>query len=172
MCKFRIISYCKNILLFLHVIRLHFFINCKESNIIRLNCCRGGIKLRQLTDGRHLVQVIYTPNGLIQDCEYVTDAKTTRNFLKTLRKELKLALEEETYKILGKDREMDVENERFYRHFGNMSIRLLKGSEKLPPHIAEWLDYERLKTECLERHEELTYMMANRNKVGEQALTR
>ncbi|KPJ20184.1 Phospholipase A2 isozyme PA4, partial [Papilio machaon] len=127
------------------------------------------IKLRQLTDGRHLVQVIYTPDGVIQDCEYLADSKTTRNFLKTLRKELKLALEEQTYKILEKN---DNEDERFYRHFGNVTLRLLKDNEKLPPDIANWLNYDRLKMECLERHEELTYMMSNKNKIGEEVLTR
>ncbi|XP_068625970.1 uncharacterized protein [Battus philenor] len=148
--------------------RIHYNgITAKETSV---GGDGGGIKLRQLTDGRHLVQVIYTPNGVIQDCEYLADVKTTRNFLKTLRKELKLALEEQTYKILEKD--TDVENERFYRHFGNMTLRLLKENEKLPPDIAVWLDYDRLKMECIERHEELTYMMTNKNKIGEQALTR
>ncbi|CAG5037073.1 unnamed protein product [Parnassius apollo] len=148
--------------------RVHYNgITAKETSV---GIDGGGIKLRQLTDGRHLIQVIYTSNGVIQDCEYLADGKTTRNFLKTLRKELKLALDEQTYKILEKD--TDIEDERFYRHFGNMTLRLLKENEQLPPDIAEWLNYDRLKIECLERHEELRYIMANKNKVGEQTLIR
>ncbi|XP_045540965.1 uncharacterized protein LOC106709712 isoform X2 [Papilio machaon] len=148
-------------------VRVHYNgITAKETSV---GVNGRGIKLRQLTDGRHLVQVIYTPDGVIQDCEYLADSKTTRNFLKTLRKELKLALEEQTYKILEKN---DNEDERFYRHFGNVTLRLLKDNEKLPPDIANWLNYDRLKMECLERHEELTYMMSNKNKIGEEVLTR
>ncbi|XP_013174501.1 PREDICTED: uncharacterized protein LOC106122899 isoform X1 [Papilio xuthus] len=148
-------------------IRVHYNgITAKETSV---GVNGRGIKLRQLTDGGHLVQVIYSPDGIIQDCEYLSDIKTTRNFLKTLRKELKLALEEQTYKILEKN---DNEDEKFYRHFGNVTLRLLKGNEKLPTDIANWLDYDRLKMECLERHEELTFLMSNRNKIGEEVLTR
>ncbi|XP_013138495.1 PREDICTED: uncharacterized protein LOC106103306 isoform X2 [Papilio polytes] len=148
-------------------VRVHYNgITAKETSV---GINGRGIKLRQLTDGGHLVQIIYTPDGVIQDCEYVADIKTTRNFLKTLRKELKLALEEQTYRIFEKN---DNEDERFYRHFGNVTLRLLKGNEKLPPDIANWLDYDRLKMECLERHEELTLIMSNKNKIGEELLTR
>ncbi|CAK1554403.1 unnamed protein product [Leptosia nina] len=122
-----------------------------------------GLKLRQMTDGSHLIQIIYSPNGDIQDCEYITDAKQTRNFLKTLRRELKLALDEEAFRITEK-RKNATEDERFYRHFGNMTFRLLTDGEMLPPEVASWLDYDSLKIECFERHEELKYMMENKNK--------
>lgn len=134
-------------------------------------CYRSGLKLRQLTDGRHLVQVIYTPDGVIQDCEYITEGKTVRNFLKTLRKELKLALDEESYR-LTEGRRNDYEDEKFYRHYRNVTFRLLKDGEQLPLDVGNWLNYDRLKTECFERHEELTYMMENRNKVSDTSLTR
>nr|XP_049704141.1 uncharacterized protein LOC110382501 isoform X2 [Helicoverpa armigera] len=130
-----------------------------------------GLKLRQLTDGRHLVQVIYTQNGDIQDCEYITQGKSARNFLKTLRKELKLALDEEIFRIVNKQPN-NVEDEKFYRHFGNVTFRILKDGDRLPPDISNWLDYDKLKMECLKRHEELKYMMENKNKVGEISLTR
>ncbi|KAJ8705525.1 hypothetical protein PYW08_012571 [Mythimna loreyi] len=130
-----------------------------------------GLKLRQLTDGRHLVQVIYTQNGDIQDCEYVTQGKSARNFLKTLRKELKLALDEEIYRIENKQPK-NVGDEKFYRHFRNVTFRILKDGDRLPPDISNWLDYDKLKMECLKRHEELQYMMKNKNKVGESSLAR
>lgn len=127
-----------------------------------------GLKLRQLTDGRHLVQVIYTPNGVIQDCEYIAEGKSARNFLKTLRKELKMALDEESYRLQEKK---SLDNEKFYRHFGNVTFRILKNGEKLPPNIASWFNYDRLKTECFERHAELTYMMEHKNE-NDNGLTR
>ncbi|XP_064075772.1 uncharacterized protein LOC113396869 isoform X2 [Vanessa tameamea] len=131
----------------------------------------SGLKLRQLTDGRHLIQIIYTPNGAIQDCEYIKEGKSTRNFLKTLRKELKLALDEESYRLSEKSSNK-FEDEKFYRHFGNVTFRILKDGENLPPDVADWLNYDRLKNECFERHEQLTYMLENRNKVSDATLTR
>ncbi|XP_047518346.1 uncharacterized protein LOC125058326 isoform X1 [Pieris napi] len=149
--------------------RIHFNgITAKETFV---GANGNGLKLRQMTDGRHLIQIIYTPNGAIQDCEYITDAKTTRNFLKTLRRELKLALDEEAFRITEKRKNV-TEDERFYRHFGNMTFRLLTDGEMLPSDIASWLDYDRLKMECFERHEELKYMMENKNKYTEPALAR
>ncbi|XP_039762301.1 uncharacterized protein LOC120635370 isoform X2 [Pararge aegeria] len=131
----------------------------------------SGLKLRQLSDGRHLVQLIYTPNGYLQDCEYVTASKSSRDFIKTLRKELKLALDEESYRILEKT-PRNFGDERYYRHFGNVTFRILKNGEKLPTDVARWFNYDKLKTECFERHEELTLMMKNRNKVSENSLQR
>ncbi|KOB65671.1 Phospholipase A2 [Operophtera brumata] len=119
---------------------------------------RHGMRLRQLTDGRHLVQVIYNQNGGIQDCEYINEAKSARNFLKNLRKELKLALDEESYKITEKSFEED----KFFRHFRNVTFRILKDGESLPLDVASWLNYDTLKTECLRRHEEMKYMMESR----------
>ncbi|CAH4034537.1 uncharacterized protein LOC123718062 isoform X3 [Pieris brassicae] len=149
--------------------RIHFNgITAKETFV---GANGNGLKLRQMTDGGHLIQIIYTPNGAIQDCEYITDAKTTRNFLKTLRRELKLALDEEAFRITEKRKNV-TEDERFYRHFGNMTFRLLTEGEMPPPDIASWLDYDRLKMECFERHEELKYMMENKNKYSEPSLAR
>ncbi|XP_031766453.2 uncharacterized protein LOC113510121 isoform X3 [Galleria mellonella] len=150
-------------------VRVHFNgITAKETSV---GSDGHGLKLRQLTDGRHLVQMIYAPNGDIQDCEHITQGRSARNFLKTLRKELKLALDEETYRILERNPH-NFDNENFYRHFYNMTVRILKNGEGLPSDVVEWLDYDRLKTECLQRHEEMTYMMENRNKVSENSLAR
>jgi hypothetical protein len=129
------------------------------------------LKLRQLTDGRHLVQVIYAPNGEVQDCEFITQAKSARNFLKNLRKELKLALDEEGYR-LTQGTIKSVEDEKFFRHFRNMTLRLLKKDERLPEDISDWFNYHRLKMECLRRQEEMTHMMEHRHKVGKSSLAR
>ncbi|XP_037966654.2 uncharacterized protein LOC105391939 isoform X1 [Plutella xylostella] len=131
----------------------------------------AGLRLRQLTDGRHLVQIIYSQHGDIQDCEYITERKSARNFLKNLRKELKLALDEENSKILRGDTATE-SDEKFYRHFGNVTFRILKNGERLPPDVAGWFNYDKLKVECLKRHEELKYMLENKNKIGAQELSR
>ncbi|XP_052745694.1 uncharacterized protein LOC112045804 isoform X3 [Bicyclus anynana] len=148
--------------------RVHYNgVSAKETSVAP----DGGLKLRQLTDGRHLVQVIYTPNGVLQDCEYITSTKSARHFIKTLRKELKMALDEESYRILEK-RPKNSDDERYYRHFGNVTFRILKNGDKLPTDVARWFNYDRLKTECFERHEELTLMMENRKKISENSLQR
>ncbi|XP_063390707.1 uncharacterized protein LOC134676270 isoform X1 [Cydia fagiglandana] len=148
--------------------RVHFNgITAKETYV---GANGSGLRLRQLTDGRHLVQVIYTPNGAIQDCEYITQAKYSRNFLKTLRKELKLALEEQSIKLT--QNEITNEDEKYYRHFSNVTLRILRNGETLPIDVASWLDFDKLKMECLERHEELKFMMVNKNKVSDATLAR
>ncbi|XP_072941182.1 uncharacterized protein [Epargyreus clarus] len=149
--------------------RVHFNGVTAKETFVGVN--GSGLKLRQLTDGRHLVQVIYTSEGVIQDCEYITEKKSAKNFLRTLRKELKLALDEESFRISQKVQDSP-EEERYVRHFGNMTFHLLQGGEKLPPDVATWFNYDRLKTECMERHREMTYMMELKNKVGENTLAR
>lgn len=134
------------------------------------SCCRNGLRLRQLTDGRHLVQLIYNQNGAIQDCEYITQQKSVRNFLKTLRKELKLALDEEGYKLT--ENSFDFEQEKFYRHFRNVTFKILKVGDSLPTDVAVWLDYEKLRDECIEKHNEMKLIMENKNKVGGVTLAR
>lgn len=134
-----------------------------------------------MTDGRHLVQVIYNQNGDIQDCEYITQGKSARNFLKALRKELKLALDEENYRLLQKTKnskenvdsfEETSNMEKFYRHFGNVTFRILKKGQSLPPDVASWFNYEDLKMECIKRHEEMKYMMESNTKIGGVSLAR
>lgn len=117
------------------------------------------------------MQIIYSPNGAIQDCEYITQTKSARNFLKTLRKELKLALDEQSFK-LQRNEKTNLDDEKFYRHYSKVTFRILKSDEPLPLDIASWLDFDKLKTECLERHQELRFMMENKNKVGASSLAR
>ncbi|CAB3232190.1 unnamed protein product [Arctia plantaginis] len=148
--------------------RIHFNgVSAKETSV----AANGqGLKLRQLTDGRHLIQVIYSQNGDLQDCEYITQERTARSFLKTLRKELKSALDEKIYSLNNKNSE-NIE-EKFYRHFGNVSFRILRKNDSLPPDISSWLQYDKLKMECLRRHEEMKYMIENINKTGDSSFAR
>ncbi|KAJ0169841.1 hypothetical protein K1T71_014447 [Dendrolimus kikuchii] len=147
---------------------------CRHYNIHLLSFIyidSSGLKLRQLTDGRHLVQVIYSPTGEIQDCEYITQSKSARNFLRVLRKELKLALDEETSRLLEK-KTHNFKEELFYRHYRNVSYRLLKNNEQLPRDVASWLDYDKLKMQCLEKHEEMKFLLQNKDMLDENSVTR
>lgn len=101
----------------------------------------------------------------------MTQGKSARNFLKTLRKELKLALDEEIYRLVNKQPNNN-EDEKFYRHFGNVTFRILKDGDRLPPDISSWLDYDKLKMECMKRHEEMQFLIEHKNKVGETSLAR
>lgn len=128
-----------------------------------------GLKLRQLTDGRHFVQVIYSQNGVVQDCEYVTRPKSARDFLKTLRRELKTALDEERFRIQHEDTDYS-DDEKFLRHYRNVSFSLLMKNEALPREVANWLDYDQLKLQCLRRHEELRNILENQSQIPDNSI--
>lgn len=128
-----------------------------------------GLKLRQLTDGRHFVQVIYSQNGVVQDCEYVTRPKSARDFLKTLRRELKTALDEERFRIQHEDTDYS-DDEKFLRHYRNVSFSLLMKNEALPREVANWLDYDQLKLQCLRRHEELRHILENQSQISDSSI--
>lgn len=81
-----------------------------------------------------------------------------------------MALDEESYRLSQKKR--NFEDEKFYRHYGNLTLRILRKGERLPLDVAAWFNYDRLKIECLHRHRELEHMMENRNKVAENSLAR
>lgn len=128
-----------------------------------------GLKLRQLTDGRHFVQVIYSQNGVVQDCEYVTRPKSARDFLKTLRRELKTALDEERFRMQHEDTNY-LDDEKFLRHYRNVSFSLLMKNEALPREVANWLDYDQLKVQCLRRHEELRHILENQSQISDSSI--
>lgn len=147
--------------------RIHYDgITAKETYV---GSSGNGLRLRQLTDGKHLIQVIYARDGEIQDCEYITQRTRARHFLKTLRSELKTALDEMTDKILKSERGP---NELFFENFANVKLHLLKNGEGLPNGITDWLDYENLKMECFNRHNEIKQMIENSNKASEVSLSR
>lgn len=113
--------------------------------------------------------MIYAQNGEIQDCEYITQTKRARYFLKSVKNELKSALDELYEKIINHD---ETDNDKFLHVYQNVSFKLLKEGEMLPVNIGEWFDYDELKTECLKRHEEMKYMLDHRNVVSEHTVSR
>lgn len=96
--------------------------------------------------------------------------------MKTLRQELKQALDELNDKILIREhkehRSNDKDNDKFLHNFDNVMFRLLKNGEQLPIEIGSWMNYDELKMQCLARHEEMKIMLEKRNKVSENSLAR
>ena len=91
---------------------------------------REGAVLRQLSDGRHLIQLIYDADQSLQDCEYITDIESATRFQETLAAE--------------------------YRQLSNISlntsIRIIERRSDLPEDLARLAVYRRMKIECRQLH--------------------
>ncbi len=91
---------------------------------------REGAVLRQMTDGRHMIQLIYDADQLLQDCEYITDAETASRFQNNLAAE--------------------------YQQLSSISLntqmKLIKNKSELPEDLAHLAVYRRLKIQCKQLH--------------------
>lgn len=91
---------------------------------------REGAVLRQLSDGRHLIQLIYDADQSLQDCEYITDIESATRFQETLAAE--------------------------YRQLSNISlntsIRIIERRSDLPQDLARLAVYRRMKIQCRQLH--------------------
>nr|CAH0106101.1 unnamed protein product [Daphnia galeata] len=111
-----------------------FFLNgiaLKETNAVYThNGTKEGAVLRQLSDGRHLIQLIYDADQSLQDCEYITDIESATRFQETLAAE--------------------------YRQLSNISlntsIRIIERRSDLPQDLARLAVYRRMKIECRQLH--------------------
>ena len=94
---------------------------------------REGAILRQMTDGRHLIQMIYNADQSLQDCEYITDEETANRFLENLASE--------------------------YRQLSSISlntqIRFIESRSELPEDLARLSVYHQLKMECRQLHRQV-----------------
>lgn len=83
-----------------------------------------------MTDGRHLIQLIYDANQSLLDCEYDTDDESVRQFQKNLEAE--------------------------YRKLSSISlntkVRVIENRSDLPEDLARLAVYHHLKTECRRLH--------------------
>ncbi|KAK3913109.1 Acidic phospholipase A2 PA4, partial [Frankliniella fusca] len=108
------------------------------------------LHLRQVTDGRHFVQLIYSGADELRDCEYVAHAPTVRAFLDTFRRDMEAV-----------------------RHGGddggarNVTVRVLAADEALPADL-DWLDYPRLRDACEENHKQIRRLVDGHQR-GEEA---
>lgn len=67
------------------------FLFTSEVNLNFLFIFRQGLKLRQLTDGYNFIQLIYTIDDVIQDCEFIRQKKIIEKFLNTFRRDVERA---------------------------------------------------------------------------------
>lgn len=106
----------------------------KFKDLIQSFVCRNesGIKFRQLTDGKHFIQLIYDKNDKLRDCEYVNQRDQIRQFLNKFKYEL----------------------DRLITTTSNFTLESLD-NKTLPINLIKWFNYHELKIMCKRRHDEL-----------------
>lgn len=79
-----------------------------------------------MTDGRHMIQLIYDADQSLQDCEYITDVETASRFQENLATE--------------------------YRQLSSISlntrVRFIENRSQLPEDLAQLAVYHKLKADC------------------------
>ncbi|XP_060521650.1 uncharacterized protein LOC132699139 isoform X2 [Cylas formicarius] len=89
-----------------------------------------GIHFRQLSDGKHLIQLIYDENNLLRDCEFGHQRAQVKSFLTNFKKDLNNLIST-----------------------SNISVISLDG-KRLPEEYT-WLNYTRLREICHMKHLEI-----------------
>lgn len=83
-----------------------------------------------MTDGRHMIQLIYDANQSLQDCEYITDVETASRFQENLAAE--------------------------FRQLSSISlntrVRFIESRSELPEDLARLAVYHKLKADCRQLH--------------------
>jgi hypothetical protein len=119
------------------------------------------VKLRQVTDGTHFIQLIYGADNEIRDCEFLRQKKIVRDFLDTFRKDLERARlstnSESDYSDIDDETGEDIHS------FNNVTFQILDNGVPLPADLAEWLDFEDLKQRCRENHREMKALLRHRD---------
>lgn len=98
---------------------------------------RSGLKFRQLTNGRHLIQLIYASDNEVIDCEFSRDRQQTESFLFNFKQDLSDLIST-----------------------SNVSVESLDGRD-LPPQL-HWMNYTQLRNVCRKRHQEIKKDMKRR----------
>ncbi|XP_065212095.1 uncharacterized protein LOC135839811 [Planococcus citri] len=94
-------------------------ITAKES-LVKTPGERKGYKLRQVTNNKHLMQLIYDKNNLLMNCEYFRSRRKVAKFLKSF----KLSV-----------------------HLNRKNLTSLD-SRPMPREFSVWLQYHKLKQDC------------------------
>ncbi|CAH0563395.1 unnamed protein product [Brassicogethes aeneus] len=96
----------------------------------------SGLKFRQLSDGKHLIQSIYKEENYLEDCEYGLKRDQVNEFLNTFKSDLKVLLTT-----------------------SNVTVQSLDG---LPlPDEFNWLNYTYLRKKCQKKHREIKELADN-----------
>ncbi|XP_046681038.1 uncharacterized protein LOC124367891 isoform X1 [Homalodisca vitripennis] len=102
-------------------------LTAKETSVVAKGDKEGqSLKLRQVTDGVHFIQLIYSGDGVLRDCEYIRQRQAVRSFLESVR---------EAVDSRGNVTSLD--------------------GKSLPLELAEWMDYPLLKEQCRRIHRKL-----------------
>ncbi|GLV41833.1 Phospholipase A2 group III [Carabus blaptoides fortunei] len=101
---------------------------------------RSGIKFRQLTDGKHFIQLIYDEDDVISDCEYLHEKQSVLSFLDSFRSDVNLLTTMYNATIVALDR------------------------GHLPKDMRKWMNYKKLRDQCEKKHQELKKMLKSRGR--------
>lgn len=101
----------------------------------------SGIKFRQLTDGRHFIQLIYDINETIRDCEYINQRDQVHQFLNTFKYELGQLITTSNFTVESLD------------------------NKSLPININRWFNYNELKVLCKKRHRDILKRIRDETKI-------
>nr|WLP01542.1 group 3 secretory phospholipase A2 [Androctonus crassicauda] len=101
------------------------------------NSTHRGLILRQMTDGKRFIQLIYDSNWELVDCEYLRNANMVRDFLKKFRHDF------DCVKLLVSGRRT--------AECSNATYRLLSDGH-LPSDLSPLTNYRHLRLECHRLH--------------------
>lgn len=116
-------------------------------------CFRQGLLLRQVTDGSHFIQLIYSDDGAtLRDCEYLRRKDVVQRFLDSFRLDVERARAASDPDYIM---DPDTSEENALDTYRNATFRVLDSNTKLPTEVAAWLDYGDLKETCKRNHRQI-----------------
>ncbi|XP_021942221.1 uncharacterized protein LOC110841215 isoform X2 [Zootermopsis nevadensis] len=141
--------------------RVHYNgVTAKETAVTTLgegNSTRESVKLRQVTDGTHFIQLIYGADNEIRDCEFLRQKKIVRHFLESFRKDIQRAV------IPSGGENYYSEDAEDGQSFRNVTFQILDRGFPLPSDISEWLNFEKLKQQCEKIHREMKKLLRHKD---------
>ncbi|XP_044730141.1 uncharacterized protein LOC123293396 isoform X1 [Chrysoperla carnea] len=130
-------------------LRIHYKgITAKEMSVGYKN----GLTLRQLTDGRHFIQLIYDGENDLKDCEYIKNSHIVNNFLQQFQLDVDTLKQTKNISIISLDNN---KNTVLISH--NNSLTIYKNI------VPEWLNYSKLKRQCHRIQLEIQQAVINHN---------
>ena len=126
---------------------------------------RQGLLLRQVTDGSHFIQLIYSGDGAkLRDCEYLRRRDVVRKFLDTFKLDVERARAASDPDYHMEDQQ-DVEEDDnvLMDTYRNVTFRVLKSRAELPHGVAKWLDYPALKEACKRNHHQIKELVHHKH---------
>lgn len=111
----------------------------------------SGIRLLQITDGRHFVQAIYDADYRLKDCEYVRDRQTVRRFLAGFEPDRTKAR-----KLARQQRGSGDDDVTLTHSGGNTTVfRLLDDRVQVDEDLRPLTDYTKIRSECKVLHQQI-----------------